>query len=148
MRVPLSPDDDLEALPWRPTRRAGISWIPLHLGEPAAPPPDAGPAAARRGPVPATVLIRMEPGHGYAAHRHVGTEDVLVLRGGYRDAWGVHRRGDHVHYPAGSVHAPVALGEADRPADASNPACVLYSSVPAGIEPVDPEAVDPGPSES
>ena len=80
------------------------------------------------------MLIRMRPGCGYTPHRHVGTEDVLVLAGGYRDQWGTYRQGDHVHYPAGSSHAPLALGRDDLPEGPSNPACVLFSSVPAGIE--------------
>jgi len=130
MRVPLSPDDDLEGLPWRRTRTPGVSWIPLYQD----PAPAEGAARGRRAPVGATVLIRMEPGHGYGSHRHVGTEDVLVLRGGYVDEQGVHRRGDHVHYPPGSRHAPRALGAAERPADAGNPPCILYSTVPPGVE--------------
>lgn len=135
MRVPLSPDDDLEALPWRATSMPGVSWIPLHLDEQPSASQSGGPR-----PVGATVLIRMEPGRGYEAHRHVGTEDVLVLRGGYRDEWGTYRRGDHVHYPAGSVHGPCALGSAERAVDDTNPVCVLYSSVPGGIEYVEPRA--------
>lgn len=138
MRVPLSLGDDLEALPWRATSMPGVSWIPLHLEEPAAALPDGGPR-----PVGATVLIRMEPGHGYAAHRHVGPEDVLVLRGGYRDEWGTYQRGDHVHYPAGSVHRPCALGSTAAAPDDATPPCVLYSNVPAGIEFVEPRAPRP-----
>ena len=42
-------------------------------------------------------LIRMEPGAGYEAHRHLGSEDVLVLQGGYRDAIGEYDCGTHVH---------------------------------------------------
>ena len=103
----------------------GVEWIPLHQDEP----PGSG-----RGPVGAVVLIRMAPGRGYARHRHVGAEDVLVLGGGYRDESGEHRAGDHVHYPPGSVHTPVALGRADRPASPENSVCVLYSVVPGGIE--------------
>ena len=80
----------------------------------------------------------MAPGRGYAPHRHVGTEDVLVLQGGYRDELGEHRRGDHVHYPAGSTHAPQALGDPERPAGPDNPACVLFSVVPDGIELLEP----------
>lgn len=76
----------------------------------------------------------MAPGQGYRPHRHVGTEDVLVLCGGYRDAEGEHRAGDHVHYPAGTSHSPVALGDSERPAGPANPACVLFSVVPEGIE--------------
>ena len=93
-----------------------------------------GRSEARRLPRGATVLIRMEPGCGYTPHRHVGTEDVLVLAGGYRDEFGTYRQGDHVHYDPGSAHAPCALGERGRPVDEANPACILYSTVPEGIE--------------
>lgn len=103
----------------------GVEWIPLHVeGQP-------GPDHA---PVGAVVLIRMAPGRGYARHRHVGSEEVLVLQGGYRDEQGDHLAGEHVHYPPGSVHTPVALGDRDRAASAENPVCVLYSVVPGGIE--------------
>lgn len=125
------------ALPWRRTGVAGVSWIPLHLAAegsrtPEGPGGGEGAGAGARGG--ASVLIRMEPGAGYAPHRHVGSEDVLVLCGGYADEWGSYRQGQHVHYPAGSVHAPRALGAADHPAGPTNPACILYSVVPEGIE--------------
>ena len=124
-------------LPWRATRDAGIYWLPLHLDE-TPPDSDAGAEGgkpAKRGA--ASVLIRMEPGRGYAAHRHVGSEDVLVLAGGYRDAQGTYRAGEHVYYPPGSEHAPCALGDVERPIGPDNPACVLFSVVPEGIELLD-----------
>ena len=111
-------------LPWRATKVEGVSWIPLFIEEGQK-------SGASRGG--ATVLIRMEPGCGYTPHRHVGTEDVLVLAGGYRDEFGTYRQGDHVHYDPGSAHAPCALGERGRPVDEANPACILYSTVPEGI---------------
>ena len=114
------------SLAWRETRVPGVAWIPLHLEEERTENPRARGAAC--------VLIRMLPGCGYTPHRHVGTEDVLVLAGAYSDEWGIHRQGDHVHYPAGSSHAPRALGRDDLPEGPSNPACVLFTSVPAGIE--------------
>jgi len=131
MRIPgLSLADDLDALPWQSTRAEGIAWIPLHLaGDPGTPEPARGSSRAA-----ATVLIRMAPGRGYEPHRHVGTEDVLVLRGGYRDEFGTYCAGEHVHYAARSEHAPIALGDPERPADGDNPACVLYAVVPGGIE--------------
>ena len=48
----------------------------------------------------------MEPGCEYPPHRHVGIEDVLVLRGAFQDERGVHRAGEFVRYEAGSVHTP------------------------------------------
>jgi anti-sigma factor ChrR (cupin superfamily) len=76
----------------------------------------------------------MDPGTGYGRHRHVGSEDVLVLAGGYRDELGEYRQGDCVHYPAGSSHAPVALGDRARPIGPENPSCVLFAVAPLGIE--------------
>jgi len=115
----------MAALPWRSTKDPGVQWLPLHLEESES-------FGARRGG--GTVLIRMEPGKGYLAHRHVGWEDVLVLQGGFRDQGGEYRQGDFVHYPAGSEHAPVALGNAAQPSSPVNPACILYATVPLGIE--------------
>ncbi len=119
-------DDEIDALDWKPTRRPGVTWIPLFLAANEEKEASGATSEARRGA--AAVLIRMEAGTGYEPHRHVGTEDVLVLRGGYRDERGVYRTGDHVHYEAESCHGPVALGE---PGD---PACILYACVPEGIE--------------
>jgi anti-sigma factor ChrR (cupin superfamily) len=126
MRIPgLQLAGDLADLPWRATSDGGVHWLPLFLEEAAS-------RGAHRGG--ATVLIRMAPGAGYAAHRHVGGEDVLVLQGGYRDEQGEYRQGEHVHYPSGSAHAPVALGDPRRPAGPENPACILFASAPLGIE--------------
>lgn len=122
-------DFDEHALAWRATRHRGVAWLPLHLGD--------APAGDPRAPVEGVVLIRMDPGCGYPAHTHVGVEDVLVLRGGYRDERGEHRAGDYVRYAAGSSHAPVALGAPERAIDASNPACVLFAIARAGIRAAD-----------
>jgi hypothetical protein len=131
MRIPgLSLGDDLDALPWQSTRAEGIVWIPLHLAGDSGT-PESGQGSSRGA---ATVLIRMAPGRGYEPHRHVGTEDVLVLRGGYRDELGTYREGVHAHYAAGSEHAPIALGDPARPAGADNPPCILFAVVPGGIE--------------
>lgn len=126
MRIPGLRFDLESGLAWRPTRWAGVSWLPLHLDDPG------GAAGARR--PGATVLIRMEPGRAYAAHRHVGSEDVLVLCGGYADEAGEYHAGEHVHYAPGSVHTPRALGAPERAIGAENPPCILYSTVPEGIE--------------
>ena len=82
-----------------------------------------------------TVLIRMAPGCGYPAHRHLGAEDVLVLRGGYRDDdGGTYRAGDFVRYPALSEHHPIALGSHEQPVGRGNEPCVLYSVAHGGTE--------------
>ena len=110
-------------LPWRATKVEGVSWLPLHLE-----------AKAKSEQGDATVLIQMAPGSGYPGHRHVGPENVLVLAGGYRDEAGEYRAGDHVRYPAGSSHSPVALGDSGRAISESNPACVLYAVAQRGVE--------------
>lgn len=73
----------------------------------------------------ATVLIRMEPGCGYPAHRHVGSEEVLILQGGYRDSRGEHRAGDYILNDAASAHAPIALDGED---------CIMLALAHGGIE--------------
>lgn len=138
MRIPgLAVKIDEGALAWRSTRHPGIEWVPLHLadgGERAR----HGDRTARDGAPPrpeeSTVLIRMAPGCGYPAHRHVGIEEVLVLRGGYRDDRGEHVAGDYVRYPAGCVHAPVALGNRAAPEGPGNEACLLFASARDGVE--------------
>ena len=135
MRIPgLSVELDLEGVPWRTTRVDGVSWLPLDPDADRLPPAAAGErrgAGAREG---GAVLIRMAPGMGYEEHRHLGVEYVLVLQGGYRDELGEYTRGAFVSYPAGGGHAPVALGDPHRPADAGNPACVLFAVATGGIE--------------
>jgi anti-sigma factor ChrR (cupin superfamily) len=126
MQIPgLSVELDDAGVPWRATSHAGVYWLALHLA------PGAGPRDT-------TVLIRMDPGRGYPPHRHVGVEDVLVLRGAYQDELGVHAAGSYVRYAAGSRHSPLALGDSTRPADADNPACILFSVARGGVE-LEPE---------
>lgn len=117
-------------LPWKATHAPGVSLVLLHPSDEAL----ERERAARGTAVEGAVLIRMEPGHGYPAHRHLGVEEVLVLRGGYRDHLGVYVAGSYVRYEVGSEHAPVALGDPARPAGEGNPACVLFASARAGIE--------------
>lgn len=120
---------DPDALPWRTTRHPGVSWLPLH-------PPDGsaarGTSHGARGE--SAVLIRMDPGRGYPAHRHLGVEEVLILAGGYRDAGGEHQAGSYLRYEVGSEHAPVALGDGDRPPGPTNPACILFAIARAGVQ--------------
>lgn len=101
------------AIPWRTTRYPGVQ-VHFYASDPAT----------RR----VVALIAMAPGCGYPAHRHTGTEDVLVLQGAYRDAWGRHEAGQFVQYPPGSEHAPTAeAGPAAAP-------CILLAVAHEGIE--------------
>ena len=115
---------DEAALPWRATRHEGIEWFPLH------PRPEA-PGAT--GPRDSTVLIRMAPGRGYPRHRHLDVEEVLILRGGYRDERGEHGAGTYLRYEAGSEHTPVALGDRGAPVGPKNEACVLFAIARGGV---------------
>ena len=105
---------------WLETRYEGIQWKPLVSGE------------GSEGGVSA--LIRMQPGRGYPAHRHVDFEDVLVLAGGYKDEFGEYGAGTYLRYPPGSTHAPVALGDSEQEAGPENPACLLFAVARGGIE--------------
>jgi anti-sigma factor ChrR (cupin superfamily) len=126
MRIPgLAVKIDEDAIAWRSTRHRGIEWAPLHVDAEALPP------GRDRD---STVLIRMQPGCGYPPHRHVGIEEVLVLRGGYRDEGGEHSAGAYLRYAPGSFHAPVAVGDPDAPAGPENPSCLLFASARGGVE--------------
>lgn len=114
---------DLAALPWRSTKSPGVRWIPLRTEE-------GGEGTARD----ASVLIQMDPGCGYPAHRHIGREEVLVLQGAYTDAQGLHAAGKYVCYEAQSSHAPVALGDPGLAIGPGNPACLLFAVARGGIE--------------
>jgi anti-sigma factor ChrR (cupin superfamily) len=105
---------------WLETRYEGIQWKPLV--------PDEAPEGG------VSALIRMQPGRGYPAHRHLDFEDVLILAGGYRDEFGEHGAGTYLRYPPGSTHAPVALGDSEQEAGPENPACLLFAVARGGIE--------------
>jgi len=85
---------DLNSIDWRPARYPGIFVNVLRRDEQSQ---------------DATVLIRMQPGCRYPAHRHVGLEEVLILQGGYLDQQGERCAGEYILNEAGSAHAPVAL---------------------------------------
>ena len=103
---------DLSSIPWRATRHRGIHLHTLRRDE-------------RTGD--ATVLIRMEPGCSYPAHRHRGLEEVFILQGGYRDQKGEHRAGDYVLNDTGSAHHPTALTDTGED-------CVMLAVAHGGIE--------------
>lgn len=50
-------------------------------------------------------LVQSKPGAYAAAHQHEGHETILVLEGSFEDQYGVHRKGELVHYPPGSQHS-------------------------------------------
>ncbi|HPF15459.1 MAG TPA: cupin domain-containing protein [Planctomycetota bacterium] len=109
---------------WRSTSSPGVAWFLVAA--------EGGPhAGARAG---ATVLIRMEPGCGYAAHRHLDVEEVWILAGGYRDERGEYLQGEYVRYEPQSHHHPIALGDANQPVSETNPACLLLASARGGTE--------------
>ena len=101
---------DFNSIDWKPTRHRGIFVNILRRDE-------------KNGD--ATVLIRMEPGCAYPAHRHVGLEEVLILQGGYRDSRGERRAGDYILNDAASAHAPIALEGED---------CIMLAVAHGGIE--------------
>jgi len=105
---------------WLETSYEGVRWKPLVPGSP----PEGGVSA----------LIRMEPGRGYPAHRHLDFEDVLILEGGYRDEFGEHVAGTYLRYPPDSTHAPLALGDCEQETGPDNPACLLFALARGGIE--------------
>ena len=73
-----------------------------------------------------TIALRMEPGCSYPRHRHTGPEELLVLKGGFRDETGSWRAGEFARFPAGSVHHTVALDEGED--------CVFFAIAHEGIE--------------
>ncbi len=101
---------DFNSIDWQSTRHEGIFLNVLRRDEENG---------------DATVLIRMQPGCGYPAHRHVGLEEVFILQGGYRDSIGEHRAGEYSLNEAGSAHAPIALDGED---------CIMLAVAHGGIE--------------
>lgn len=104
---------DLDAIPWQPTRYDGIA---VHFYQ--------SDAQTKR----VLALIRMEPGCGYPPHKHRAAEEVLVLRGGYRDELGEYRAGQVVRYEGGTEHGPTATGEPD------DGPCVLLALAHEGVK--------------
>ena len=55
-------------------------------------------------------FVRVAAGQSFPEHRHDGGEQVLVLRGGYRDSSGaIVQAGEQTSSPPGSTHSFVAL---------------------------------------
>ncbi len=123
----------LDRLEWHETARPGVSWILISPSWEVFRSRQAN-STPEHGSTEVVALIRMAPGCGYPAHRHLGPEEVLVLQGGYSDAEGSHSAGTWLRYPAGSDHAPLALGDPQSPEGPENPACVLFATARGGIE--------------
>jgi anti-sigma factor ChrR (cupin superfamily) len=104
---------DLDSIPFEPTRYEGVS---IHFYR------------SDRATGHAAVMIRMAPGCSYPRHRHHGAEELLVLRGGFRDERGEYRAGDYCRFEGGSVHHPIALAE-EGAGD-----CVFFAVTSEGIE--------------
>jgi quercetin dioxygenase-like cupin family protein len=58
-----------------------------------------------------TALVRLAPGSRYAAHRHVGTEEVFVLEGSCYCGGRLLRKGDYHRADIGSVHVDMRTDE-------------------------------------
>jgi len=58
-----------------------------------------------------TALVRMAPGSAYADHRHLGTEEVLVLEGSCYCGGRLLRRGDYHRAEVGSIHLDTRTDE-------------------------------------
>lgn len=58
-----------------------------------------------------TALVRLTPGARYAAHRHVGTEEVLVLEGSCYCGGRLLRKGDYHRAEVGSIHLDMCSDE-------------------------------------
>ncbi len=84
---------DVDALPWLPTRFAGIETKMLLENK------DTGVQ---------TVLTRMAPGAVLTDHLHADIEQTWVLEGSLVDDEGEARAGSFVWRPAGSRHAATA----------------------------------------
>ena len=84
---------DVTALPWQPTRFAGVE-IKVLMED-----PDTGLQ---------TVLTRMAPGAVLTEHMHVAVEQTWVLEGSLVDHEGTATAGNFVWRPAGSRHTATA----------------------------------------
>ena len=84
---------DVAALPWQPTRFAGVE-VKVLMED-----PDSGLQ---------TVLTRMAPGAVLTDHMHVAVEQTWVLEGSLVDHEGTAQAGSYVWRPTGSRHTASA----------------------------------------
>lgn len=82
---------DADALPWRDSPYAGVTWKKLRHD------PESGQSA---------VLLRFAPGASYGTHRHPAGEQYLVLEGKLEDGGRSYGKGAYVYHAAGSIHRP------------------------------------------
>ena len=102
------------ARPYVPPR--GLDWVPAplapHLPADAQWRPVLGGFEEIRLDVPGphyrVSLLKLAPGRGLPAHRHVGEEFTVVLQGGYSDATGSYGVGDLAIGPGADRHEPIA----------------------------------------
>lgn len=100
-----------DELTWKQTRHEGVAIAFL---------------ASERDSGYAAVLISMDPGSAYPAHRHLGTEEVFVIEGAYEDEIGRHAAGSFVRYAKGSTHSPRCPEGGE--------ACLFFAIAREGIE--------------
>ncbi|ELR97154.1 cupin domain-containing protein [Gloeocapsa sp. PCC 73106] len=55
---------------------------------------------------PVTMLTRFDPGGFFHLHGHAGGEEILVLKGNFKDEMGVHTPGTYMLNPEGFIHTP------------------------------------------
>jgi anti-sigma factor ChrR (cupin superfamily) len=104
---------NVDALEWEDLDQPGVRIHWLRRDE------DAGTTA---------VLLHIRAGHTFLNHRHIGSEDCLVIRGTLRDSRGVYHAGDYVFYEAGSIQQDIRALEGED--------CILFLVNQRGIEPV------------
>lgn len=101
---------DLDTIPFQETNHPGVSIHFYHRDR------ESGHTA---------VMIKMAPGSSYPKHQHLGPEELLILRGGFRDEHGVYRAGEFCRFEDGTTHHPIALDEGD---------CVFFAIASEGID--------------
>ena len=102
---------DTDALPWRESPYAGVTWKKLRFDR------ETGESA---------VLLRFEAGASYGTHRHPEGEEYIVLEGELRDGGTSYGPGTYVYHPPGSVHRPY-----------SDSGCTVFVRLPRPIEDLD-----------
>ena len=102
-----APASPLDALPLPPAARAELPEI-ADLAWRSTWAPGARFTVLLRDKGTGSLLLvgHMPPGRTFPRHLHPGTEDVLVLTGGYEDHLGRYEAGEYAVYTPGSEHRP------------------------------------------